>query len=124
MSDILLRQAKRFMVSGLLVTGLHVFIATSFINLVFPVPALANGVAFVVATAFSYYINTLWSFSRPPHRKNLIRFLSVSMLGCLLAVFISGHADLHGFHYGIGIASVAAIVPPVTFLLHKYWTYR
>jgi putative flippase GtrA len=62
--NISLKQIKRFIVSGLLVTGLHVLVATVFINLISRVPSLANSVAFIVATTFSYLINTLWSFSK------------------------------------------------------------
>lgn len=123
-NDILLRQAKRFVVSGLLVTGLHVLIATSFIRMVSPVPPLANGVAFIVATGFSYFVNTLWSFSRPLDGKNMRRFVLVSVVGCFLAMTVSGLADFLDMHYGIGIVWVAVTVPPVTFLLHRFWTYR
>jgi putative flippase GtrA len=121
---ILLRQAKRFVFSGLLVTGLHFLVATIFIHLISPVPALANGIAFMVATSFSYFINTLWSFSRPLHGKNMVRFVLVSIIGCFLAMTVSGLADLYGFHYVVGIFWVAVAVHPVTFLLHSFWTYR
>lgn len=119
-----LKKAQRFAVSGVLVTGLHVVVAAGFIHLILPKPAVANGVAFVVATVFSYLINTLWSFSSPLHARNLIRFLVVSGVGCVLAITVSGLAELYGMHYWIGIASVVAIVPPVTFILHSMWTYR
>lgn len=118
------REALRFAIAGVLVTGLHVIVAVGFIRLVLPAPPLANGVAFVVATAFSYLINTLWSFSSPLYGRNLFRFVVVSMVGCLLAVTVSGIAEYYGLHYWIGIAGVACIVPPMTFLLHSFWTYR
>ncbi len=51
---VLTRQDLRFALSGLLVTGLHVLIATASIQIVLPVPSLSNGVAFVVANIFSY----------------------------------------------------------------------
>ena len=121
---VLTKQAMRFAISGLLVTGLHVLIATAFIQFVLPAPSLANGVAFVVATVFSYWINTTWSFSRTLHGRNLVRFCIVSFAGLFLAMFISGVAQDYGLHYLYGIAFVACIIPPVTFLLHNFWTYR
>jgi putative flippase GtrA len=121
---VLTRQALRFALSGLLVTGLHVLIATAFIHIVLPAPPLANGVAFVVATIFSYLINTTWSFSNPFHGRNLFRFCIVSCIGLFLAVTISGTAQYYGLHYLYGIGLVVCIVPPLTFLLHNYWTYR
>lgn len=121
---VLTRQALRFALSGLLATGLHVLIATAFIQIILPAPPLANGVAFIVATIFSYLINTLWSFSRPLHGRNLFRFFVVSCIGLFLAMTISGAAQYLGLHYLYGIGLVVCIVPPVTFLLHNFWTYR
>jgi putative flippase GtrA len=121
---VLTKQAIRFAVSGLLVTGLHVLIATAFIHYVSHTAALANGVAFVVATVFSYWINSTWSFSSTLHGRNLIRFCIVSFIGLSLAMIISGAAQYFGLHYLYGIAIVVCIIPPVTFLLHNFWTYR
>lgn len=118
------RQARRFAVSGLLVTGLHAVVAAGFINFVLHVPSLANGVAFIVATVFSYLVNTLWSFSKPLHKRNLVRFIFVSVVGFLLAVTVSAAAQNFGLNYMSGIGLVVCIVPPVTFLLHSFWTYR
>ena len=120
----LTRQALRFALTGFLVTVLHVLIATTLIQTVLPAPSLANGVAFVAATIFSYVINTTWSFSSPLHGRNLFRFCVVSLIGLFLAMAISGAAQHYGLHYGYGIAFVVCIVPPVTFLLHNFWTYK
>ncbi|MCL7420744.1 MAG: GtrA family protein [Methylobacter sp.] len=124
LSPVLTRQALRFALSGLLVTSLHVFIATTFIQNILPISSLANGVAFVVANIFSYLINTTWSFSSSLHGRNLFRFCIVSAIGLFLAMAISGATQHYGLHYWYGIAFVVSIVPPVTFLLHNFWTYR
>jgi putative flippase GtrA len=119
-----IKQAVRFALSGLLVTGLHTIVAVAFIQGVSLAPALANGVAFVVATVFSYLINTTWSFSDTLQGKNLFRFCCVSFIGLFLAMSISGAAQYYGLHYLYGIFFVVCIVPAVTFLLHSFWTYR
>jgi putative flippase GtrA len=121
---VLTKQALRFALSGFLVTGLHVFIATALIQIVLLAPTLANGVAFLAATIFSYLINTMWSFSNTLHGKNLFRFCIVSCIGLFLAMTISGTAQYYGLHYLYGIGLVVCVVPPLTFLLHNYWTYR
>ena len=95
----LIIRMQRFTVSGMLVTGLHVLVAANLINLLSLAPPLANGIAFVGATIFSYVINTCWSFSSPLHGKNLLRFVLVSIIGLLLAVTISGLAEFYGMHY-------------------------
>lgn len=118
------RQAQRFVISGLLVTGLHAVVAVAVMRFVLPVPTLANGVAFVTATLCSYAVNTLWSFSSSLNKNNLFRFILVSSVGLFLAVGVSGTAQYYELHYLVGIGLVACTVPPVTFLLHSFWTYR
>lgn len=119
-----IRQIKRFGITGIMVTGVHVVVAASFINYIVAIPWLANGVAFVTATISSYLLNTLWSFSSPLKRSNLYRFIGVSGLGFTMAVSISRIIELLGYRYWIGIAFVVLIVPPLTFILHSSWTYK
>jgi putative flippase GtrA len=123
-SDKAARQTARFIITGLLTTALHILVAVSVISMIHLFPPTANGIAFVIATVFSYVTNTLWSFSNTITRKNLLRYVLVSMIGCVLSVGISGVAEHFGMHYGYGIALVVFTVPPITFLLHKLWTYR
>jgi putative flippase GtrA len=118
------KQTKRFAVSGLLATGLHVLVAVCLIRLFAISAPFANGIAFLVATVFSYAANTLWSFSSVLHGRNLFRFICVSIIGGGLAVSASALAAHYDLHYLIGIGIVATVVPPVTFLLHRFWTYK
>jgi len=117
-------QALRFSVSGVLVTGVHVVVTIGIIRYMLPEPTLANGIAFVIATVFSYMINTLWSFSDQLTGANLMRFSLVSLVGLMLTTLISGIAEYYGLHYMYGIGFVICMVTPTTFILHKVWTYR
>jgi putative flippase GtrA len=91
---------------------------------VLPAAIFANSVAFLIATVFSYFINTKWSFSCILYKRNFLRFILVSFIGFFVTIFISRTAQYYGLHYGYGIAFVVFIVPPVTFFLHNIWTYR
>jgi putative flippase GtrA len=120
----LIKRALRFAFSGVLVTLLHVLIAVTFIEYILPAPSIANGVAFAIATITSYVINTKWSFSSQLHGRNLFRFSMVSIFGLSLAMGISGAAQAYGLSYWYGIGAVVCAVPPATFILHNFWTYR
>lgn len=117
-------QLRRFLLSGLLATAVHFTIALGLIRQGQAEPAVANAMAFVVATAFSYVINTLWSFGGVMGGPTLVRFLTVQTLGVGLAALVSGTADRLGLHYVIGTACVPLFVTPVTYTLHRLWTYR
>nr|WP_225927511.1 GtrA family protein [Pseudomonas ekonensis] len=120
----MIRRGLRFAVTGLFVTALHALVAVLIIRFVSPRPPVANGVAFAMATVVSYAVNTAWSFSARLHGKTLLRFMSVSAGGFLLAVFVAWSAQVAGLHYLLGVAAVALTVPAFTFVLHNVWTYR
>nr|WP_282961457.1 GtrA family protein [Pseudomonas sp. 14A] len=114
----------RFAVTGLFVTALHALVAVLFIRFIAPEPPLANGFAFAVATVVSYLINTAWSFSARLHGRTLLRFLTVSAGGFLLAMLVAWAAQMAGLNYLFGIGAVALTIPAFTFVLHNFWTYR
>ncbi|MGN5478970.1 GtrA family protein [Cupriavidus basilensis] len=75
------RQVARFLVAGASSTGVHVAVAATLISVMGTSPVTANGVAFLCATACSYLLNTLWSFSSRLRHRTLGRFAAVSLLG-------------------------------------------
>ncbi|MCY7330868.1 MAG: GtrA family protein, partial [Saprospiraceae bacterium] len=117
-------QLFRFAWVGVGVTALHVLVATWLITAQGVSPVTANGIAFVTATLVSYIANTLWSFKHKLHSHSLLRFMSVSMVGLLSTLGISAVAQVIGLAYYFGIAAVVLVVPGVSFLLHRAWTYR
>ena len=119
-----LRQFTRFLVSGATSTGVHVAITATLVSMLDASPVAANGVAFVSATACSYLLNTLWSFSSRLRQRTLARFAGVSLLGLALTVGISWTAQRLGASYWTGLAGVVLTVPVFTYLLHRAWTYR
>jgi len=114
----------RFGVSGVIATGIHVAVATPVIYLLHASQVAANGVAFVVANIASYLLNTLWSFGATPSRDSYLRFLIVSLLGLALTLGISAGAQALGAGYWAGLSAILSVVPAVTFVLHRTWTYR
>ena len=114
----------RFGVSGVAAPGMHVAIATPLIHGLSASQVTANGVAFVCANVCSYLLNALWSFSAKPGRANFLRFYAVSLLGLALTLAISWLAQTLGLSYWAGLAAILSVVPPLTFLLHRFWTFR
>lgn len=121
----------RFSVTGLANTGIHALVAVLclegfFLGLPWLVtgPVVANGIAFAVATAFSYVVNTLWSFSTKMSRKNLQRFLVVSAIGLFVAMTLAQLAAWMGLPSLGSVVLVVCVMPFVNFGLHAFWTYR
>ena len=118
------RRLSRFIVTGLGSTLLHAAVALTLIDALGSTPPAANGIAFCVATVFSYFVNTLWSFSAYLHGKNLRRFLVVSVIGFFLAMGLAWVAELLGWSPIAGVGLVVVVVPGLSFLMHNGWTYR
>lgn len=121
----------RFGVTGLANTGIHALVAVLclegfFLGVPWLVtgPVVANGVAFSVATVFSYVVNTLWSFSTKMSRKNLQRFLVVSAIGLFAAMALASLAEWIGLPSLGSVVLVVCVMPFVNFGLHAFWTYR
>ena len=102
----------------------RVAIATALISGVSATQVTANGAAFVCANVCSYLLNALWSFSAKPARANFLRFYAVSLLGLALTLAISSCAQTLGLSYWIGLVGILSTVPPLTFVLHRFWTFR
>jgi putative flippase GtrA len=118
------RKLIKFGITGIGSTLIHVIVASILISGFTSSTQVGNGVAFIIATVFSYTVNTLWSFSNTINSKNAFRFIVASLLGLGLTILISLIADKAGLHYLLGIAIIVTTVPIYTFLVHSIWTYR
>lgn len=114
----------RFALTGLGSTLLHVLVALALIDGLLTPPPSANCVAFCLATAFSYVVNTRWSFNTRLHKTNLFRYLIVSLVGLGLSISLAWVAELAGWPPLGGIALVVCVVPVAGFAMHNFWTYR
>ena len=114
----------RFGVTGLIATGIHVVVAMALIAWLHVFPYVANPIAFLTATGFSYAVNTLWSFSSRMDQRTLRRYACVALFGFIATTAIAAVAEAARLDYRIGILLVIALVTPATFALHSLWTYR
>lgn len=122
----LLRQAGRFMTTGLMATGIHATTVLLMMAQISPPPSqvLANGVAFLIANIFSYVVNSLWSFTVPLHGQRYLKFLSVSGIGFMGTLLVAYIAELLKLTPGQGVLLIVFVITPITFTLHKRWTFR
>lgn len=111
----------RFGVTGVANTGIHILVAYLCLA---AGPVAANAVAFIVATLFSYVVNTLWSFSAAMTRQNLGRFVIVAIIGLLAAMLLAKLGEFIGLPPMGGVILVVCVMPLVNYTLHSVYTYR
>ena len=121
----------RFGITGVANTGIHALVAVLCLEgfclgvpWLVAGPVVANGVAFVVATVFSYVVNTVWSFSTDMNRRNFQRFIVVAVIGLFAAMGLARLAEMIGLPPLGSVVLVVCVMPFVNFGLHSLWTYR
>lgn len=119
-----MKPLMRFIATGVAATCIHFVVAILAIELVRLSPPIANSLAFVAATIFSYLVNTYWSFQTESTLQNAVKYWLAACLGFCLAYGLSSLAEYLNWHYLVGIALVVCVVPLVNFLVHSKWTYR
>lgn len=119
------RSVFSFGVIGVLATVTHVAVFSVLVELGLATPVAASIPAFLAALVISYFANHHWTFDmRGAHIKHMPRFTLVSVLGLGLNTLITYVVvDVWGGWYGFALAAVILVVPAVTFLLNRHWTY-
>lgn len=113
----------RFIQVGILVTCIHVMIVALGINFFHWNSIAANTIAFTVATAISYTLNTYWSFAGRSNAYSLPRYIVVTCVGFAISLGCAASAQALNIHYAWGVAATVATVPAMSFSLHYLWTY-
>ena len=90
----IVRRLLRFGIIGIMITLLHVIVAIGLIRAAHAAPALANAIAFAIATSASYIVNTFWSFSSGVTHQNaaLSRGLAARLRDCLACLWLGRQA--------------------------------
>jgi putative flippase GtrA len=114
----------RFAIVGLLATTIHILVAVIFVKWIGWAAVSSNGVAFLSATLGSYFFNTVWSFGKNVGSFTACRYTIVATASGLLTLAIASIVDHANGHHMLGIALVAFLVPPTSYLAHRWFTYR
>ncbi len=119
------RQLRRFVVVGVAATATHVAMSVLSIELLGLGVQAGTFVAFSCALSLSYLLNRAWTYqARGRHRRQLPRFAVVSFAGYgLNAAIMALVTNLFGLSYLFGIAVVVMVLPSLSFLSHRYWTF-
>ena len=114
----------RFAAVGLLATITHILVAVVCVEQIGWGAVLSNGVAFLFATMESYFFNTSWSFGERVGLRTAWRYTIVATASGLLTLVIASIVDHARGHDLLGIALVVLLVPAMSYLAHRWFTYR
>ncbi|GMQ47941.1 GtrA family protein [Vibrio sp. 10N] len=111
----------RFALTGGMATAIHIVVAFSFIHLVKDNVLYANILGFSIAFMFSYFAQTVLVFRQEVNLRNALRFFMVQFGALMISQAISElFSDWNSY---IRVLMVVVILPIITYLIHKVWTY-
>jgi putative flippase GtrA len=119
-----LRTAAAWAAVGLANTLIHLGAVMTLVHGLGVPPVPANGLAFACANVFSYFANARFAFRSATSLMKYLRFLIVSLLGLAAALGSSALAQSRQWHYLVGVAISMALMPMLTYVAHRFWTWR
>lgn len=127
-------QYAKFSCVGILATASHVTIFMALTELCNAKPLVANVLAFCVAVLVSFFGHSHWTFGggvketalwSQRQRAAFARFITVPLLGLVLnSLSILLVVDVGGLSHRYAVLPMIFVVPPVIFLISKFWVFR
>jgi putative flippase GtrA len=122
----LFRQVATFGVVGITGTIVHYSLALMSAQVVHVL--LANLVGYSVAVFVSYFGHQRFTFrltaGEAEHTRRFPKFLLTSLLGLSASqLILLAATEGFGLPPWIALACAVAVVPPVTFISHRYWVF-
>ena len=119
----LLREFASFAFVGLLNTCVHLAILVSLVEERIFSSSLANVVAFLAASVFSYGLNSVMTFRKRLAWAQYLSFLMCSAVGAVLSFLMSKGAELMHWNYLAGFLLTVSLMPPVNFWLVRRFVF-
>lgn len=113
----------RFIGNGVMTTCIHTLVVYLFIQLYVLDIGFANALAFLIATSFSYVVNTKWTFGTQHSSQVMFRYAVVACLGSVIAYLLASFCEAMGLPWWYGVGLTVAVTPMFTWQAHKIWTY-
>ncbi|MBY6198444.1 GtrA family protein [Vibrio hangzhouensis] len=125
MTDLLNRLLQhrivRFILTGGMATAIHIAVAFLFLRFIQDNVLYANVCGFTIAFFFSYFAQTLIVFRHKVNWGNAVRFFAVQFASLMAAQGISElFSDVNSY---IRVLIVVVILPVITYVVHKVWTF-
>jgi putative flippase GtrA len=118
------RQLTGFSLIGVVNTFIHLTLVTTLVEFLALHPMPANAMAFIGANLFSFWANSRWSFRTAITGQRYWRFLAVSLAGLGVSIVSIAVSEALRWHYLVGVLLSFLVLPLITFLAHRYWTWK
>lgn len=116
-------QLTRFALIGVVNTVLHLTTVGLLTQLLGLSQLISNVAAYLVASSFSFFANSIWSFRVRPQIRRFARFQMVGLMGLVASAVLGRMGDVFAWHYAMTVLLTACVVPVLSFMAHRSYTY-
>ncbi|EEY73774.1 GtrA family protein [Grimontia hollisae] len=120
--NLLAHRIVRFAMTGGLATLTHIAVAFTLLHFFSTRVFYANLAGFACAFGLSYLMQSLFVFRSTLSLKNLVRFFTVQFSALLISQLLS--EQLQETNSYLRVLLVVFMIPLVTYLIHRIWTYN
>jgi len=121
-TKVFIAQIIKYGLLGVIATLIHLLSAWAIIYLFASTVFISNIIAFFVAFSFSYIAQTLYVFDSEFHILKLAKFFIVQFGTFLFSFLISNVVVIQSSY--LHTLLIVAIMPLITFTIHKFWTFK
>jgi putative flippase GtrA len=114
-------QIVKYGIVGIVSTLIHIGAASVFVRFFYESLIVSNSVGFLTAFTFSYVAQSKLVFNATLTSQKAVRFFLVQSLSLILAVKTAQLMEDFSIYFKIVI--VAFLLPVITFLVHRMWTF-
>jgi putative flippase GtrA len=114
-------QLVKYGIVGIFSTMIHIVAASFFVRFFYASLLFANCVGFLSAFTFSYVARSKFVFTTDLSSRKAVKFFLVQSVSLFLAVKTAEFMEDFSIYFKILI--VAFLLPVITFVVHRTWTF-
>lgn len=114
-------QILKYSAVGVISTIIHLLVALVYIYFINNSIFYSNIIAFLVAYFFSYTAQSKFVFKSTIKFKNALFFFIVQFASLIISILVTNGIEQTNH---IKTIFIVILMPFITFILHKFWTFR
>lgn len=119
-------QLTRYGIVGVVAASVHFAVVVLLVEFAKMQPLVANLFAFLVSFQVSYWGHRSWTFkgTEKSHREAFSKLLFINVINMMANEGLFYTFLTFGLPYKFALLLVLTILPPITFVLGKFWVFQ